>query len=168
MNNQPLSTPFPPPPEYYKQFTQDYHIDPPNRPKDNEEYICFGLKTTVDECIQTLQELNITQLFPSTDNYKLHLLNLNKELLKTFLEMLNVLTSNPQEYLESTNRLKLVLINLFYLCNLYRGIFYTSDLIITEHQARDILEHHLSTQLEKKKKIIFELKNAQASVLEKF
>jgi mediator of RNA polymerase II transcription subunit 7 len=159
-----LSTPFPPPPMFYKLYTDPPTLQmdglsltslaPPPPPAPDEEYECFGVKRTWNEPLKTLEDAGLPVLFKEIT--KDELLKLNFSFFFNFTELLEILTSQPELYPEKLNDIKVILMNYHYLMNLYR-----------DHQARDLLEYQLQQQIDKKKQWIQTLKDSIQKIQEK-
>ncbi|CAO3591012.1 unnamed protein product [Absidia cylindrospora] len=138
---------WPEPPKFYKRYTtanverlkqaqttQEYpnepikhphlpdfllrSMDPPVPP--TESYAVFNQNWKVHDRLPTLQEQNIKQLFPTDkiDRVK-ELKRLNRTLLVQFLNLLETLSKNPEEFGKMIENISIIFINMHHI-NEYR------------------------------------------------
>ncbi|VDN50659.1 unnamed protein product [Dracunculus medinensis] len=134
-------SPFPQPPEYAKQYTNENiakkNVLPP--PPIPCEFTVFGEDYNFEEdMIRSLQSQKMQQLFSSSGDWRSELKKLNRSTIAAFLDLLDILVRCPNhpERLEKINNLRLLFINMHHLINEYRPL-----------QARDTLQLMLKQQI---------------------
>ncbi|ODV62342.1 mediator complex subunit MED7, partial [Ascoidea rubescens DSM 1968] len=127
---------------------------PPKKPT-GPHYRCFGNIWPFDDKIPTLKEQNIPQLYQDItssqhgqDPTQVELEKLTKSLLVVFLEIIGIISINPNVYQENLERLRIILINIHHLLNEYRP-----------HQSRDTLKLLLEKQIDIKNREIMKIDN---------
>lgn len=121
----------------------------PPRIPETGQYRAFGSIWQIKDELPDLKSLGMTQLYskPSTTKnyqYKIQeLRKLLKSLLLNFLELIGVLSVNPESFPEKLEHIRTILVNIHHLLNEYRP-----------HQSRESLIMLLEEQLEYKKKEI--------------
>ncbi|KAI9355175.1 mediator complex, subunit Med7 [Pilaira anomala] len=137
--DEPISNP--PVPEFPLQALQ-----PPPPPTD--EYTIFDQKWQIDDHLPTLDELGVKQLYPDAPIDRVQeLKRLNRSLIVQFLDLLNVLVNNPEEFGNSIENISTIFINMHHILNAYRP-----------HQARETLRLLMENQLAKKREQTAELR----------
>ncbi|KAI9307175.1 mediator complex, subunit Med7 [Cunninghamella echinulata] len=169
MEQQSTGSAWPEPPKFYKRYTNenikrlkkaqetnsypeellkapqlnDFPIqllEPPTPPED--AYVVFDQNWKVNDRLPTLEEQNIKQLFPSGDIDRVQeLKRLNRTLIVQFLELLDVLAKQPEEFGKRIENISTIFINMHHILNEYRP-----------HQARETLRLLMEEQLERKKR----------------
>ena len=140
----------------------DYLIPPP-MPK-NQQYRAFGSIWQVKDQLPDLESMGLTQLYKkSTENestnyqYKIQeLRKLLKSLLLNYLELIGVLSINPDMYERKVENIRTILVNIHHLLNEYRP-----------HQSRESLIMLLEEQLEYKRGEIREIEQVCKQVHDK-
>ncbi|KAJ1925191.1 Mediator of RNA polymerase II transcription subunit 7 [Tieghemiomyces parasiticus] len=165
-----LDTAFPPPPEYYKQFTAEnlaklaehrtVHPDtdrdnvpgelsflvPPTIPPEDDYYI-FGRRWLVQDILPTLPEQNVEQLYPEANfNRVKELKKLNTSLIFKYLELIERLSQKPEKCETDIDDIRLILINMHHLINEYRP-----------YQARETLKLVMADQVERRDRSVQEI-----------
>ncbi|KAI8099618.1 mediator complex, subunit Med7 [Halteromyces radiatus] len=168
MEQQSTGSAWPEPPKFYRRYTKanlerlkhaqainDYSeepikqphmvdfslrsLEPPEVPTD--DYVVFDQHWKVQDRLPTLQEQNIKQLFPKDKIDRVaELKRLNRTLLVQFLDLLETLAKNPDEYGKQIENISIIFINMHHILNEYRP-----------HQAREALRILMEEQLEKKR-----------------
>lgn len=140
----------------------DYLIPPP-MPK-NQQYRAFGSIWQVKDQLPDLETMGLTQLYKkSTESestnyqYKVQeLRKLLKSLLLNYLELVGVLSINPDVYERKVEDIRTILVNIHHLLNEYRP-----------HQSRESLIMLLEEQLEYKRGEIREIDQVCKQVQDK-
>jgi len=127
---------FPLPPPFYTLYArttdnldqmvpgdvEETMFEPPEPPNPVEgTYTMFGKVYFTDGRFPSLEEEGRVQLYPkeSTDHiYELK--KLNQSLVSKFLELINFLIHNPEEYKTKVEEIELMMVNMHHLVNLYR------------------------------------------------
>lgn len=133
----------------------DYLIPPP-MPAD-AQYRAFGSVWQVKDRLPDLESMGLTQLYnkqdpttgTSTTNYQYKIQELKKllkSLLLNYLELVGVLSINPEIYQQKVEDIRTILVNTHHLLNEYRP-----------HQSRESLIMLLEGQVEYKKREIQEI-----------
>ncbi|KAI8970961.1 MED7 protein-domain-containing protein [Pilobolus umbonatus] len=135
-------------PEFYLQ-----QLEPPPTP--TEDYTVFDQTWPIDDHLPTLDELGVKHLFPETsfDRVK-SLKKLNRALIVQFLELLDVLVHNPEEFGKNVENISTIFINMHHILNAYRP-----------HQARETLKMKMENQLAKKRKETMEIREKNKEIL---
>ncbi|KAK9918763.1 hypothetical protein WJX75_006706 [Coccomyxa subellipsoidea] len=157
-----LQQAFPPPPPFYKLYGSDAdgnQLMPPPPPIEGEYQLFGELHTTEDG----IPPLTVRQLFTVNPlgllDFKGELRRLNRELLYTFLDLLDCLVQRPSTYARAVENVGLVARNMSYILNALRS-----------EQARATLEHTLKVEIADRKEAIRELRegaDAAKAVLRK-
>uniref|UniRef100_A0A0M3I9G9 Mediator of RNA polymerase II transcription subunit 7 n=2 Tax=Ascaris TaxID=6251 RepID=A0A0M3I9G9_ASCLU len=145
---QAVISPFPQPPEYAKQYTDEniskkVVLPPPPVPT---EFTVFGEEYNFEEeMIRSLQTQKMQQLFSSTGDWRSELKKLNRSTVAAFLDLLDILIRCPShpERMEKLNNLRLLFINMHHLINEYRPL-----------QARDTLQLMMKQQIASTEEVI--------------
>eukprot|EP01112_Ceratiomyxa_fruticulosa_P008538 TRINITY_DN2215_c0_g1_i4.p1 TRINITY_DN2215_c0_g1~~TRINITY_DN2215_c0_g1_i4.p1 ORF type:complete len:251 (-),score=55.05 TRINITY_DN2215_c0_g1_i4:456-1208(-) len=147
---------FPAPPPFYKlyesykkdvPFEEQPNILPPPKPV-LENYTTFGNNYTTQDALPSLEEQGRTRLYPEDFVPVEELKKLNRSILFTYLELLDVLINNPEHYKTKVEHLELLFVNMHHLMNGYRP-----------HQARDTLIVMLEDQIQRRKQESQELES---------
>ncbi|PMD65740.1 MED7-domain-containing protein [Hyaloscypha bicolor E] len=123
-------------------------LQPPEPPVEGL-YRCFGDLYNMNDPLPSLEEQGIEQLYtppltPTSNNGGKHtdraliLKRIAKSLLLNFLELVGIMSVNPEQYQEKIQDLRTLFINFHHLLNEYRP-----------HQARESLIQMMQTQLER-------------------
>ncbi|KAK0120318.1 Mediator of RNA polymerase II transcription subunit 7 [Cadophora gregata] len=141
-------------------------LQPPEPPADGV-YRCFGDLFRLDEPLPTLQALGLEQLYtpPGTPNGNgkhadraFILKRMAKSLLLNFLELVGIMSIDPEQYAEKVDHIKTLFVNFHHLLNEYRP-----------HQARESLILMMQDQLDRSRaetKGIREMKVKVETILE--
>lgn len=122
------------------------YLQPPEPPVDGR-YRCFGDVYNLNDELPSLEEQGITQLYspPETPtgtgkhaDRAFILKKIAKSLLLNFLELVGIMSINPEQYAEKIQDLRTLFINFHHLLNEYRP-----------HQARESLILMMQDQLER-------------------
>ncbi|KAL3231642.1 Mediator of RNA polymerase II transcription subunit 7 [Nakaseomyces bracarensis] len=122
---------------------------PPRMPESGN-YRAFGSVWEVKDHLPDLETMGITQLYKKSEdteqvtNYQYKIQELRKlsySLLLNFVELVGVLSINPELYEQKVENIRTILVNIHHLLNEYRP-----------HQSRESLIMLLEEQLEYKKK----------------
>ncbi|KAJ3209493.1 Mediator of RNA polymerase II transcription subunit 7 [Dinochytrium kinnereticum] len=165
---------YPPPPAYYKQYTQEnlernrrrkegkdvledrehpaLSLDPP--PVIEGNYMMFGEHLTTSDEVIPLRDLGIPQLFEDDCDKVAELKKLNKSLIVNFLELTDYLINRPLEAHFKLEHIRLILINIHFLLNRYRP-----------HQARDTLRLLMERQIKRRRKMTDAVKSCCEDVM---
>ncbi|GCE99909.1 mediator of RNA polymerase II transcription subunit 7 [Zygosaccharomyces mellis] len=141
----------------------DFLIPPP-MPK--EQYRAFGSIWQVRDRLPDLEASGLTQLYKKSDEnkdggtgyqYKIQeLRRLLKSLLLNYLELVGMLSVNPELFPSKVDHIRIILVNIHHLLNEYRP-----------HQSRESLIMLLEEQLEFKKREIQHIEQICQHVREK-
>ncbi|XP_036364255.1 uncharacterized protein LOC118765816 [Octopus sinensis] len=151
---------FPLPPMQYVRYCTDENMAKgiPAPPPTQENYTVFGVPSNINDPIQTLESLGLTQLYPENHNRKKEMKKLNHSILVCFLDLIDILIRNPNssDRQEKLNDLRLLFINLNHLINEIRP-----------NQARETLRMMMMKQKCQTVKLLneFEEKLAEAKEL---
>ena len=177
----------PNPPNFYKQFTTENltrfdelkeaqdgdtstatqlldlppelrYLVPPEPPSDDGAYRLFGTNRTTRDFLATLPEMDITQLYPSSDGNEdassdwtldrgFYLKSLSRSIMLSFLELIGILSQNPAEAQRKQDEIKTMYLNALHLINEYRP-----------HQARESLIMKMEDEIEAAKKEVEDVK----------
>ncbi|CAG8953655.1 hypothetical protein HYFRA_00010114 [Hymenoscyphus fraxineus] len=141
------------------------YLQPPEPPAEGV-YRCFGDAYDLNNPLPSLEEQDIQQLYipPSSPTAGKHsdraliLKRIAKSLLLNFIELVGIMSINPEHYAEKIQDLRTLFINFHHLLNEYRP-----------HQARESLILMMQDQLEKSRaetKGIMEMKEKVEGILE--
>ncbi|CZT07695.1 related to MED7-member of RNA Polymerase II transcriptional regulation mediator complex [Rhynchosporium agropyri] len=142
------------------------NLQPPNPPEEGV-YRLFGDVFRLNEPLPTLQELGLEQLYtpPGTPNggskhadRAFILKRIAKSLLLNFLELVGIMSIDPEQYAEKVDHIKTLFVNFHHLLNEYRP-----------HQARESLILMMQDQLDRSRaetKAIGEMKGKVEALLE--
>ncbi|KAJ1966832.1 Mediator of RNA polymerase II transcription subunit 7 [Dispira parvispora] len=157
-SQQTLDTAFPPPPDYFRQFTtanldklndcqqSDAPIPPeltclvpPPLPTD-PEYFMFGRRWLINDLLPSLAEQDVEQLYPEEGyNRMQELTRLNDRLVFKFLDLVETLAVSPEGFAKHVEAIRLTLVNMHHLINEYRP-----------YQARQTLGLILEDQIQRR------------------
>ncbi|CCE66306.1 hypothetical protein TPHA_0P01480 [Tetrapisispora phaffii CBS 4417] len=147
----------------------DFLIPPPI--PTSGQYRVFGSTWQVKDKLPDLESMGLTQLYKKSDQdssaddqprevdyqYKIQeLRKLLKSLLLNYLELVGILSINPDKFEEKVVNIKTILVNIHHLLNAYRP-----------HQSRESLIMLLEAQLEYKKGEIEHIKSVCKQVKDK-
>ncbi|KAI8641024.1 mediator complex, subunit Med7 [Parasitella parasitica] len=162
---------WPDPPNYFKRYTDEnlnllkqsketghlvnippvpeFHLEalePPLPPTD--EYSVFDQKWQINDRLPTLAELGVKQIYPgdSLDRVQ-ELKKLNRSLIAQYLDLLDVLETNPTGYGKHIENISTIFLNMHHILNAYRP-----------HQARETLRLLMEHQLARKRQQTAELR----------
>lgn len=185
-NANDVSSLYPPPPPYIKFFTKenterveeykktrvqggkeetqlDFLIPPPMPASGT--YCAFGSVWEVKDHLPDLETMGITQLYNKTQdegqvtNYQYKIEELRKlsySLLLNFVELVGVLSVNPEQHGQKVENIRTILVNIHHLLNEYRP-----------HQSRESLIMLLEEQLEYKRKEVAHIDHVCEQVKQK-
>ncbi|CAL8471160.1 g10702 [Coccomyxa elongata] len=146
-----LQQAFPPPPPFYKLYgavSGGSPIPPPPPPPVEGEYQLFGELYTTEDGIPPLSVRQLFRVDPyGRLDFKGELRCLNRELLFTFLDLLDCLVQRPSAYARAVENVGLIARNMSYLLNALRS-----------EQARATLEHTLKVEIADREEAIRELR----------
>jgi len=121
-------------------------LEPP--PPIEGSYVVFDQQWQTDDRLLSLEEMNVTQLYPSGKIDRVYeLKKLLRSLMSQFLSLLDILVREPDKFGAHIEYISNILINVHHILNEYRP-----------HQARETLKLMMETQLKKKILAIAELK----------
>ena len=137
----------------------DFLIPPPM--PSSQQYRAFGSVWQVKDELPDLEAMGITKLYETQSSpsyqYKIQELSkLLKSLLLNYLELIGILSVNPELYEPKVENIRTILINIHHLLNDYRP-----------HQSRESLIMLLEEQLEYKKMEIKQIEDICKSVYER-
>lgn len=190
-NEDLISSLYPPPPPYFKFFTEENRakleawqkdhdekssndtelaqllaeppgelkfLVPPKQPE-GTHYRGYGSLWSFEDKLPSLEDLGWKKLYESVDDQdtskaKIHELHkLTDSLLLCFLELIGIMSIEPQEFHVKIEDLKLILININHILNTYRP-----------HQSRESLIMLLRQNIEQKRSEIAEIDNTCDSI----
>ncbi|KAF2194121.1 hypothetical protein K469DRAFT_727522 [Zopfia rhizophila CBS 207.26] len=135
---------------------------PPEPPAEDESYRVFNEVTLLDRPSETLQDWGYEQLYPSNstptsgeDSSAHYLQALVRSVLLKFLELLGVMSLNPDDWQGKLEEMATLVANAHTLINEYRP-----------HQARETLINMMKEQLDKKKAEVAEIKRMKTKIEE--
>lgn len=140
----------------------DFLIPPPM--PSNQQYRAFGSVWQVKDQLPDLEVMGITQLYKKSEdeeanNYQnkiQELRKLLKSLLLNYLELVGIISINPELFEQKVENIRTILVNIHHLLNEYRP-----------HQSRESLIMLLEEQLEYKKSEIKKIEEVCSKVQEK-
>ena len=176
-NEDLISSLYPPPPPYFKFFTEENRakleawqkdhdgkeqlvpeppgelkfLVPPKQPE-GTHYRGYGSLWSFEDKLPSLEDLGWKKLYESVDDQdtsraKIHELHkLTDSLLLCFLELIGIMSIEPQQFHVKIEDLKLILININHILNTYRP-----------HQSRESLIMLLRQNIEQKRSEITEI-----------
>ena len=176
-NEDLISSLYPPPPPYFKFFTEENRakleawqkdhdgkeqlvpeppgelkfLVPPKQPE-GTHYRGYGSLWSFEDKLPSLEDLGWKKLYESVDDQdtsraKIHELHkLTDSLLLCFLELIGIMSIDPQQFHVKIEDLKLILININHILNTYRP-----------HQSRESLIMLLRQNIEQKRSEITEI-----------
>ncbi|CAN6600485.1 mediator of RNA polymerase II transcription subunit 7 [Trichomonascus vanleenenianus] len=176
-----LSSVYPPPPPYYKRYTKEnveklnqlksepdfnpstlpeelQQLLPPEVPVD-KPYRSFGNVWQTEDKLQSLKDVNIKQLYGSLANPGdriRELKKLLKSLLVNYLELVGIMSINPEQFPGKVEDMRVILINIHHLLNEYRP-----------HQSRENLILLMEEEMRKKRQQIDHLKESNRGIVDK-
>ncbi|CDS08437.1 hypothetical protein LRAMOSA09799 [Lichtheimia ramosa] len=128
-------------------------LEPP--PPPTESYTIFDQRWQVHESLQSLSDLGVRQLFPEGNIDPIReLKKLNRSLMNQYLQLLQTLVENPQEYGQKIENISTIFINMHHILNEYRP-----------HQARETLRLLMENQITRKREMVAELRNKSRQML---
>lgn len=147
MSEDLISSLYPPPPVFYKYFTEEnlkkYEqakdsdtpiegelklFSPPEKPS-GTHYRGYGNIWSFEDKLPKLSEMGHTQLYQDNEENRIpELHKLMKSLLVNFIELLGIMSITPSEFHTKIEDLKVLLININHILNSYRP-----------HQSRELL-----------------------------
>jgi mediator of RNA polymerase II transcription subunit 7 len=181
-----LSSVYPPPPWYYKHFTNKnletlkqlqakdespsfpLNLLIPPEPPSDQAYRSFGNIWQADDKLLSLTDAGIKQLYkeigpdPRTGISSSHqdriweLKKLLKSLLISFLDLVGIMSIAPENFPAKVEDMRIILINMHHLLNEYRP-----------HQSRESLILIMEDQIQKKKTEIDTLRKSNAAIRER-
>ncbi|KAI7852873.1 MED7 protein-domain-containing protein [Circinella umbellata] len=129
-------------------------LEPPQPPSD--AYTIFDQRWQVHEQLQPLSELGVKQLFPSGQIDRIQeLKKLNRTLITQYLDLLDILVKDPEQYGDRIENISTIFINMHHILNEYRP-----------HQARETLRLLMENQIAKKKQLAADLRRKSKETLE--
>eukprot|EP00033_Pygsuia_biforma_P003778 GCRY01004140.1.p1 GENE.GCRY01004140.1~~GCRY01004140.1.p1 ORF type:complete len:200 (+),score=28.93 GCRY01004140.1:188-787(+) len=171
---------FPPPPLFFKLFTNvsdlvpansvidspptvkdvdvDYFVLPPSAPPpppSGESFSLFNTQYSKKMQQPALEDFGVKKLFhhEKEEDTPKELLRLNKKISIVYLELLTILTTKPADYMAKVDELKTTFLNISFLLNSYRP-----------HQARETIVMILEHQIRRQKQVIQQIREKKASV----
>ncbi|OZJ04439.1 hypothetical protein BZG36_02793 [Bifiguratus adelaidae] len=126
-----------------KEVDLPVHIlEPPKPTFEDGSYSLFNQTWQIEDKLPSLSEMDVEQLYPDgpIDRIK-ELKKLNHSLVINYLQLLDLLVKNPQQFDTKVQHLRTIFINMHHLINEYRP-----------HQAREILILLMQQQVERKRK----------------
>ncbi|KAG2185176.1 hypothetical protein INT44_001966 [Umbelopsis vinacea] len=127
-------------------------LEPP--PPVEGSYIIFDQHWQTEDKLPTLEERNVTQLYPTGKIDRVfELKKLLRSLMSQFLILLDILVREPDKFAPRITDISNILINIHHILNEYRP-----------HQARETLRLMLETQLKKKVQATEELRKRRDEV----
>lgn len=149
-------------PESDSQVTGELKFLIPPKPPQGSHYRNYGNVWSFEDKLPSLKEMGLTQLYPEEDSTissrakieELH--KLLDALLLNFLELIGVVSIEPEKFHLKIEDLKLILININHILNLYRP-----------HQSRESLIMLLRKQIESKRLEIAEINKVSTEVKSK-
>ncbi|GAQ78766.1 Transcriptional coactivator [Klebsormidium nitens] len=141
-----MASTYPPPPPYFKLFSDGYkgeQILPP--PPLDGTFTMFGQTYSTEDQLPNLEQQGIRQLYPKHSDIDIpaELRKLNRELVFTYLELVDVLAERPSQYARRVEDIGLILKNMHHLLNLLRP-----------HQAQATVLHALEEQVRRRKEAL--------------
>ncbi|GAM18214.1 hypothetical protein SAMD00019534_013890 [Acytostelium subglobosum LB1] len=128
-------------------------LPPPLPPKQGSTYSMFGQPYATTDVLPSLSEQGVQQLYPDDSISPIkELKKLNRSILFNYLQLLETLVENPQEYKKKVDDISLLFINFHHLLNSYRP-----------HQARETLISIMSEQLKQKRESISKINSTLES-----
>ncbi|KIV99301.1 uncharacterized protein PV09_08962 [Verruconis gallopava] len=133
------------------------YLVPPSTPP-NGDYRLFGVTRTTRDYLRPLEEQGITQLYPPTTSIHtpdrgVHLRQLTRSILLSFLELIGILSQNPSEIERKQEEIKTMFLNALHLINEYRP-----------HQARESLILRMEDEIERGRAEVDEIKRLKTKV----
>lgn len=171
-----LSSVYPPPPHFYKHFTNDNvkkvdetpegerdgleeplsYLVPPKAPEDTYYRMFGNIWDPKQSDLQSLEQAGIKQLYSpltSSSDRMYELKKLLKSLLANYLELVGIMSIAPEKFPAKTEDLRVILINMHHLLNEYRP-----------HQSRESLVLLMEEQIASKRKEIEHLRSTNHSI----
>eukprot|EP00742_Colponemidia_sp_Colp-10_P010706 GILJ01011783.1.p1 GENE.GILJ01011783.1~~GILJ01011783.1.p1 ORF type:complete len:181 (-),score=36.94 GILJ01011783.1:344-886(-) len=136
---------FPPPPPFYKE---DGYENRPPPPPISGTFSMFGRLYTTEDILPTLADQQRQQLFPDDPNlsYKDELKKLNRSVVHSIVELLDILTKSPAKYKEKVEDIELLFLNMHHLLNSLRP-----------HQARSNVISMLQAQIDRRRQLCLQI-----------
>lgn len=184
-NEDLISSLYPPPPPYFKFFTEDNKqkleswkkdnpdtsdaeppgelkfLVPPKQPE-GTHYRGYGSLWSFEDKLPSLEDLGWKKLYESVDDHDTsrakiqELHKLTDSLLLCFLELIGIMSIEPLQFHVKIEDLKLILININHILNTYRP-----------HQSRESLIMLLRHKIEQKQKEISNIDETCTSIRER-
>lgn len=174
MSEDLISSLYTPPPLFYKYFTDDNvekvaqgsqegelkFLIPPAKPP-GTHYRGYGNIWSFEDKLPKLSEMGYTQLYEDTNQTQNSQVKINelhkllKSLLVNFIELIGVMTKNPEDFHVKIEDLKVVLININHILNSYRP-----------HQSRELLIMLIKSRIEEKRGEIARIEQVLGSIKE--
>ncbi|EQC28647.1 hypothetical protein SDRG_13524 [Saprolegnia diclina VS20] len=129
---------FPAPPAFMSLYAEGPEMGPPPPAPLKPTYHSFGTAYATEDAVPDL--LGDRKLYATGSNVKTEMKRMNKSLIFTFLELVEVLIANPTKFNEKIDDIELLFLNLHNLINAYRP-----------HQARETLIEMLKQQIDERK-----------------
>ncbi|KAJ1968815.1 Mediator of RNA polymerase II transcription subunit 7 [Dimargaris xerosporica] len=170
VDNARLDTVFPPPPDFYRHFTEANltrveergrdatllpltgelgYLVPPAIPSESE-FFMFGQRWPLDDTLPSLKDQKVEQLYPADGFSRTNeLRKLNNSLIFKYLDLINTLATTPSKFEKDVDSIRLLLVNMHHLINEFRP-----------YQARDTLKLMLEDQIARRHQIASEITSA--------
>ncbi|OQR99947.1 mediator of RNA polymerase II transcription subunit [Achlya hypogyna] len=130
---------FPAPPAFMSLYAEGPDMGPPPPAPLKPTYHSFGTAYATEDAVPDL--IGDRKLYPATGcNVKAEMKRINKSLIFSFLELVEVLIANPVKFNEKIDDIELLFLNMHNLINAYRP-----------HQARETLIDMLKQQIDERK-----------------
>ncbi|ORY94422.1 MED7 protein-domain-containing protein [Syncephalastrum racemosum] len=125
-------------------------LEPPTPPTD--AYTVFDQQWQVKEHLPTLSDLNVKQIFPEGPIDRVQeLKKLNRSLIVEFLDLLDALVRNPDQYGDRIENISTIFINMHHILNEYRPHQANGD-------ARETLRLLMENQIARKRQLAAEMR----------
>ncbi|KAJ1976794.1 Mediator of RNA polymerase II transcription subunit 7 [Dimargaris verticillata] len=170
VDNAQLDTVFPPPPDFFRHFTEANlarleehgsdatlppptgelsYLVPPTIPSESE-FFMFGQRWPLDDTLPSLKEQEVEQLYPTDGfNRTKELKKLNNSLIFKYLDLIGTLATTPSKFEKDVDDIRLILVNMHHLINEFRP-----------YQARDTLKLMLEDQIARRHQVASEITSA--------
>ncbi|OQS07248.1 mediator of RNA polymerase II transcription subunit [Thraustotheca clavata] len=136
---------FPAPPAFMSLYAEGPEMGPPPPPPLKPTYHSFGTPYATEDAVADL--LPEGKVYESGCNVKNEMKRINKSLMLSFLELIEVLLVNPAKFSEKIEDIEKLFVNMHNLINAYRP-----------HQARETLIDLLKQQIEERKQATAEIR----------
>ncbi|KAF0690288.1 Aste57867_18314 [Aphanomyces stellatus] len=134
-----LVSAFPAPPAFMSLYADGADAGPPPPPPLKPTYHSFGTPYSTEDSVPDLLP-DDKKLYASTHNIKDEMKKVNRSLMYSFLELIDVLILNPTKFNAKLDDIELLFLNMHNLINAYRP-----------HQARETLIDLLKQQVQERK-----------------